>query len=385
VLDEEATERAATGVGHRPDVREEVNAMSLRRWRSRIVPRLGLAAGAALLLQSAAPAVPTGGMVPDGGAAAAESIQATRVRSGFLKVLGEAPIVLARARGHFTAERLDVDLVDFAVTADALPALGTGQVDVVTGGLNPAVFNAVARGVNVKIVADGGSLGPDNDWLALVVRRSHVESGRYRGPSDLRGMRIAVPGPYAVVHYVLKVLLERNGLTLADVDVQPVSMADHAGAVGNAAVDAAFTVEPFVTQAVNVGGGVRVLGAHEVTPFLAGGITLYSPAFPARDPDAADRFMVAWLRGVVDYTAAFGPERRDTDAVVQVLREAGVNINPSTQLPRFQADGRFDVAGMAGMLAWYTAEGVVPPGIDLGAVVDFQYVDRAAQRLGIGQ
>jgi len=38
---------------------------------------------------------------------------------------------------------------------------------------------------------------------------------------------------------------------------------------------------------------------------------------------------------------------------------------------------------MAGMLAWYVAEGVVPPGIDLARLVDFQYVDRAAERLGI--
>jgi NitT/TauT family transport system substrate-binding protein len=311
--------------------------------------------------------------------------QGTRVRAASLKVLSEAPLALARARGYFTAEGLDVELVDFAVTADALPPLGTGQLDVLTGGLNPAVFNAVARGVDIRIVADGGSLGPDNDWLALVVRRAHVDSGRYRGPADLRGMSIAVPGPYSVVHYALKVLLEQNGLTLADVDVQPVSMADHATAVTNARVDAAFTVEPFVTQSVSLGGAVRVLGVHEVVPYLSSGFTAYSPAFPARSADAAVRFMYAWLRGVADYNAAFGPERRGTDEAVQILREASIALNPSTQLPRFALDGRFDVAGMAGMLDWYVADGVVPPGVDLARVVDFQYVDQAAQRLGVAR
>ncbi|HLI26501.1 MAG TPA: ABC transporter substrate-binding protein [Chloroflexota bacterium] len=341
--------------------------------------RLGLLA--LLLAMATASAPPAGRAAAHAATAAPRPVpQAERVRVGFLKVLGEAPMVLARERGYFAAEGIDVELVDFAVTADALPPLGTGQLDVITGGLNPAVFNAVARGVGVKIVADGGSVGPDNDYLALVVRRDLVDSGRYRTPADLRGLRIAVPGPYAVVHYVLKVLLDQQGLALADVDVVPLAMADHAGAVSRGAVDAAFTVEPFVTQAVRL-GAVRVLGAHEVTPNLTGGITLYSPAFPARAPAVAERYMVAWLRGVADYNAAFGPERRDTDAAVQLLRDRGILVDPTTRLPGFRPDGRFDVEGMRGMLDWYVAEGVVPPGIDLATVVDFQYVDRAAQRL----
>ena len=69
--------------------------------------------------------------------------------------------------------------------------------------------------------------------------------------------------------------------------------------------------------------------------------------------------MVAWLRGVADYNAAFGAERRGTDAAVQLLRDAGIPINPSTQLPRFQPDGRFDVGTMSALLDWYIAEGVV--------------------------
>ena len=318
-------------------------------------------------------------------AAEAPAPQVTRVRVGQLRALSEAPTVIARARGYFTQEGIEAEWVPFSVTADALPPLGTGQIDIITGGLNPAVFNAVARGVGVKIVAGGGGLGPNNDWFALVMRRAHVDSGRYRSPADLRGMRIAVPGQYAVVHYVLKVLLERNGLTLADVDVQPVSMVDHAGAVNNAAVDAAFTIEPFITQAINLGGGVRVSGAQDITPYLAGGITMASPQFASGQSDVSVRFMKAWLRGVADYNAAFGPERRGTEEAVAILREENIPVNPDTQVPGFAPDGRFDVDQMAALLNWYVAEGVVPTTIDLRQVVDFQIVDQAARQLGIAR
>jgi NitT/TauT family transport system substrate-binding protein len=340
---------------------------------------------ALLLLLGSSPTSPSAAAQPAGARSGPDALaaQVSRVNVGFLKTLADAPMILARARGYFAAEGIEVDLADFAVTADSLPALGTGQIDAVSGGVNPAIFNAVARGVNVKIVADGGSMGPDNDWNGLIVRRSLVDSGRYRGPADLRGLRIAVPGQYTVVHYVLKVLLERNGLTLADVDVQPVSMVDHATAVNNGAVDAAFTIEPFITQAVSLGGAVRVQGAQEVTPYLAGAVVLYAPSFPARSAELVDRYTGAWLRGVAEYTAAFGPERRGTDEAVQTLRDAGIPINPSTQLPRFQPDGRFDAAMTAQLLAWYQTDGVVPADVDLASIVDFSYVDRAAQRLGI--
>src|SRR6476469_9774775 len=40
-----------------------------------------------------------------------------------------APLYLARQRGYFTAEGLDVDTIGFKVAADVIPALATGDVD----------------------------------------------------------------------------------------------------------------------------------------------------------------------------------------------------------------------------------------------------------------
>jgi ABC-type nitrate/sulfonate/bicarbonate transport system substrate-binding protein len=173
-------------------------------------PRWAIIALAALLFAlGVSPARLTAEAQPaDASGQRAVAPQASRVTVGFAGSVTEAPMILARARGHFAAEGIELDLADFAVTADTLPGLGTGQLDVVTGGVNPAIFNVVARGVPLKIVADGGSIGPDNDWSALLVRKDLVDSGRYRTPADLRGLRIAVPGLYTVVHYVLKVLLD---------------------------------------------------------------------------------------------------------------------------------------------------------------------------------
>ena len=40
---------------------------------------------------------------------------------------------------------------------------------------------------------------------------------------------------------------------------------------------------------------------------------------------------------------------------------------------------------MSALLDWYIADGVVPAGTDLGSIIDFQYADRAARRLGVSR
>ena len=166
----------------------------------------------------------------------------------YLRAMSEAPLVIANERGYFAAEGLRVEFVEFTLTADALPALGTGDLDAMSGGVNPALFNAVARGVNVQIVANGGTVGSGHDYQAVMVRTDHLESGRYREPRDLKGMRVAIPGQYTVVHYMLKVLLEQNGLTLADVHAVPLPLPDSSQAMANKAVDALSSIESFLAQ-----------------------------------------------------------------------------------------------------------------------------------------
>ena len=42
-------------------------------------------------------------------------------------------------------------------------------------------------------------------------------------------MKVGIPAPYVSSHYMLKVLLEKNGLSLADVESIGVGLADGAG------------------------------------------------------------------------------------------------------------------------------------------------------------
>src|SRR5262249_54471127 len=91
------------------------------------------------------------------------------VHLGSVGTLTGAPLYLARQRGYFTAEGLDVDTIGFKVSADVIPALATGDVDAASLALNPALFNAVTRGIKLMLVADMGSNQRGRTTSALVI------------------------------------------------------------------------------------------------------------------------------------------------------------------------------------------------------------------------
>jgi NitT/TauT family transport system substrate-binding protein len=307
---------------------------------------------------------------------------AVTVKVGNLHSLAEAPAVIAAQRGYFQAEGLDVQLVDFTITSDALPALGTGKIDVMTGGVNPALFNAVARGVNVQLVADAGSTGPGHDWYGLNVRKDLVDSGKYKSPKDLKGMKVGVPGPYSILHYYMKVLLEKNGMTLKDVQIEPLGLPGSVTALANKGVDANATIEPFLSEPERQGIGKVVLRSIDVDPTLIGAVFLMSPDFRARQPEAAQRYMIAWERGVRDYLDAFG-KNKGHDQMVKLLQDNKIAFNPVAEVPTYNVEaGAFAVKGLEDLLKWYQDEGQVKGEVSANKLVDFTLIQQAIKVLG---
>src|SRR5215211_3017694 len=130
--------------------------------------RAALAIVAAVLLVACRPAAPAAGPAPAasapaaGGAAQADAPLSPpfTVKVGHPGTFGGSPIFLAKQRGYFTAEGLAVEQEAFKVSADMVPAVATGELHVASGAINPALFNAVTRGVNFTLVADAGSFQP---------------------------------------------------------------------------------------------------------------------------------------------------------------------------------------------------------------------------------
>lgn len=324
---------------------------------------------------------------PAATAAATPTVAAAPValKVGHTAAVPWAGIYLALARGYFAEEGLAIELEQFASGEQQIPALATDQIQASGLGLSAGLFSAVARGVQVTVVAGVSFNEPGFSSSALVVRRDLLDSGAVRTLADLQGRTVATLAQTASNSIALSRALQAVGLTDQDVNLVAMPGPDQVQALANGAIDAALPTEPFVARAVQLGVGVRWKGMDELYPWQMLTTIGYSPAFIREQPDAARRFLVAYLRGARDYNDAFH-YGRDRQAVVQVLAEftpikdlalydlmtpSGINPNGDINWESLQFDQE-----------WYLARGYLRERVELTQVVDPRYREAALQRLG---
>lgn len=197
--------------------------------------------------------------------AAAESPERIVLRVGFFPNLTHTPALAARQLERegkdFHRSNLpggvQLEWRAFNAGPSAMEALIAGAVDVTYVGASP-VINAHVRtkGRAIRVlapVARGGN--------ALVVRPGST----LRSPADFRGRRVATPQLGNTQDVEARVWLRSGGLhiTIAggDAQVLPAQNPELISLFKRGDVDAAWTVEPWVTRLVSDFGGV-VLAEH---------------------------------------------------------------------------------------------------------------------------
>jgi len=250
---------------------------------------------------------------------------ATPVRVGITNASSDVTFFIADKKGYFRQEGLEVRFIAFDSAAKMIAPLGTGQIEVGGGSSSAGLYNAVARGVSIKIVADKGSTPPGYGLQPLLVRKDLGDSGRYKSLKDLKGMKIAASAPGSASNSTLNEILKQAGLKLSDVERLYMGFPQHVLALQNRAVDASLTTEPSATRAVRSGAAVRVLGDDEVYPYHQLAVVLYAGDFIQKNPDSAKRFMRAYIRAARDYNDALRDGKLDgpgADEIISILTES---------------------------------------------------------------
>ena len=314
---------------------------------------------------------------------------AQTITVGTTNSTSDAPIFIADRKGYFGAEGLDVRVVAFRSASDMVAPLGAGQIQAGAGSASAGLYNAFARGIRIRIVADKASSPPGYGGTKILVRRDHLESGRYRDVTDLKGMRFAMNAPGVSNTSTLNTLLNSVGLRYADVETIDLPFPDHVVALKNKSVDAAASVEPAPTIAIRNGDAVLVRSDDEILPYHQIAVLLYAEDFALRRADAARRFMRAYMRAVRFYNGALQNGRLDgpnAEEVIAILSEAtpikSRDIYKAMTPTGMNPDGRVNRASLAYDLAFYAEQRLIKGQVDLDAVVDNSFVEAALNELG---
>jgi NitT/TauT family transport system substrate-binding protein len=306
------------------------------------------------------------------------------VRVVNIGLAGQAPTYLAIEQGYLSELGIDVEIVTLAGTNDVVTLLSSDQLDVGFGAIGPSFYNAVARGVGIRMVADHGSNLPGRSTPSLAVRTDLLEQHPWSGYQDLRGKKVAVQQAGTLTEYYLELMLKRAALQPNDVEMVSLPFPDMAVAFANKGIDAGLDNEPWATQQEQLGLIKKVVYTDDVDPggHVAG--LLYGETF-ARNTAAARNFMIGYLRGVRDYWDAYDG-RKDFQIVVDALKKYTPlkdedlirKIPPTGQDPA----GRLDPAKLAHYQDWFIEKGLVSQRIDVAKGLDLSFVDYANSVLG---
>ena len=296
---------------------------------------------------------------------------------------------IADKQGYFRDEAIDVALVKFTSAAGMVAPLGTGDLDVAAGTPSAGLYNAYARGVLLRIVADKGSIRPGFEYSTLLIRKDLVESGRFRSLADLKGMTLAAAAQGSGSEVTLNEALKKGGLGFDDVKVVHLGFPEQAAALRNHGIDGGVTNEPTVTLAIAEGLAVRA-SDQAIYPGAQTAVVIYGDAFARQRHDVAVRFMRAYLRAARDWQAATpdghltGP---GSDQIIDLLM-ATTALKDRALFRRMTAfaidpNGGVNVAALDNDLAFFRARGLVAdPKISAAALVDPSFATAAVATLG---
>lgn len=190
-----------------------------------------------------------------GGSGAAKPGQTT-VKAAYVPVVAFLALYRAIDKGYFADEGINMDLTVVQSASNAMAFLGSGQLDAAFGNIGDSFFNAVNRNVNIRVVA-GLTYSPHDPQTPtsapLVARKQLTDSGAVKGPSDLKGRKIALNATGGIQEYLLAHALQPAKLSVTDVDEVTMGFPDEVPAFKNGAIDAGMPPEPFLTNSLDQG------------------------------------------------------------------------------------------------------------------------------------
>ena len=175
---------------------------------------------------------------------------ADKISIAVVNATSDAALFIAQDKGYYKDEGLEASFVHFDSGAKMSASLGTGQLDIGAGAASAGLYNAVARGIKIRIVADKAHNVAGAGYQALMVRKALIDSGAVKSIRDLKGRKVAITAQGSSDASVLNEAMKSVGLTYDDVEKVYLGFPQHVPAFENGAIDAAISTEPTVTKLV---------------------------------------------------------------------------------------------------------------------------------------
>jgi NitT/TauT family transport system substrate-binding protein len=302
------------------------------------------------------------------------------IKIGALKATNVGPAFIAKEKGYFAAEGLDVDFVFFDSAQPVAVGVAAGSLEFGCTSISAGMYALASQGV-LRIISGMYSEAPGFHNFGVTVSLKAYAAG-LTSYKDLSGHSVSISQVGSPVHYSLALIAAKYGIDLASLRIEPLQGISQqiASLIGNQ-VDVAIT-NANATLPVVQAGKAQLLGwVGDETPWQTA-VSVTTAKLIDQHPKTVEAFLRAFKQGARDYHDAFtGPDEKKQDGpnaqamIVILAKYTGQTPEQVTQsIAYVDREARLDVTDILHQVAWFKSQKMLKDEIDGAAVMDQRYV-----------
>jgi NitT/TauT family transport system substrate-binding protein len=306
----------------------------------------------------------------------------TKIRVGTVRSTVMGATLAAKERGYFKEVGLDVDVDIIDASAGFVPMLATNQLQFVEGAITANLFNGILQGLPVKIGMDTTSSPIGHNLMVRYDLKDQIKK-----PADLKGKVVGLNAPNSIAAYEVTKVLETAGLDLKDVETKIIPFPQMGLAFTTKAIDVGLLITPYTAQFPVQKIAEQWIDIDDIAKPqpMSISVSMFNTDWARQNPEAAQNFYTAALRGVHDYCNAYhgGAWRPE---LLKILVANGVA--PTTELldkirwPARNPDGSISGDFINDVQRWYVKAGVVRAEAPIDQIIDAHFMEVANKKVG---
>jgi NitT/TauT family transport system substrate-binding protein len=301
-------------------------------------------------------------------------------RAFFLLIVLILAAFIAKEKGYFAAEGLDVEFTYFESAQPVAVGVAAGSLDFGCTSTSAGMYALAGQGV-LKIISGMYSEAPGfhNFGIMASLKASAAGLKTYK---DLPGHSVAISQVGSPVHYSLALIAEKFHLDLKSMRIEPLQgVPQIVSAIEGNQVDSSVTTATAMNPMLLQHKAELVGWIGDETPWQAA-VTLTTSKRIAEKPQSVEAFLRAFKRGAREYHDAFtgpGETRRDGPNAAEVLAIlAKYTGQPPEQIKLsvayVEGDARVDVKDIYHQIAWFKDQKMLKDDVDPAKVMDMHYL-----------
>jgi NitT/TauT family transport system substrate-binding protein len=172
---------------------------------------------------------------------------------GYIATADSLPIVVAKEKGFFDRQKLDVTLVRIALASNVPSSVMSDSVQIGMG-TGPMLLQTADGGLGLVGIGGVSQITKTSSVIGLVMRNGV----KLDSMADLRGKKIGVPGFNSMMHVVFQKWLADRKVAASQVQMVEAIFPQMADLLKGGTLDGVLVLEPFRGRIVNENIGYKV-------------------------------------------------------------------------------------------------------------------------------